>query len=443
MLLGSLRAIKRIRQDSRFYESLRREALILKNLKHPNIPMIYDVEEEDDFIYIIEEYLEGESLKTYMLEPSHRNKEMVLDFAIQVSGLLEYLHQQTPPILYLDLKPDNLLVWQQTLKLLDFGAAVRMEPGQRMGAESWGTRGYAAPEQYDGLMWTDPRSDIYGFGMLFFYMMTGESYENVGEERFSQMLEHLEWGEPYRRFLKRCIKQSLKERFQGMDEVIAELKQLQQQDRGRKSILHSKQKNTGENSAFAENRRIVIALAGAQHRIGTTHAGIMISIWLAKSGMRCAYLECNDSHMVEKLCQKVGGQDGICQYKGVTFVSNRSWHRKMILTDLKYDVCLMDMGVLNQENQALFYQTQYPCLVVGLKFWEELSWMESDEACFLVNFVSEDYEDEIVGRRRKKCVRLPYLPDPFRLSEQINAKEFEELKNIFSIGKRKKRRLWS
>lgn len=419
ILLQSSRAIKQIEKKNSFYEGLIKEASILKNLKHPNIPMIYDIEEDEQYAYIIEEYLEGESLKSYMSQPENRNRKTVLCFAMQLCDLLSYLHEGDNPVIYLDLKPENLLVKQGVLKLFDFGAAVHLSEREKYGRYSWGTYGYAAPEQYEGLVCTDTRSDIYGFGMLFFYMMTGESYGTAGEERVLEEIRHPLWGKEYGRILKKCLKQNPEERFQSMSEIRKELSVLWEKQGGRPGRIPKKEE---------EKKAFVIALAGSQQRIGVTHAGIMIASQLVKSGIKCAYIERNENHVVESLNTFAKSkEDGVCTYRGCTFVANHSWQIAEIQRDESYQAFVVDLGVLNQEKEEAFYQADYPCLVVGCKPWEEDEWMAMENVCFLLNFVSEEEKERMGMGKRKRCLRLPYQPNPFVWDKNKKiAEEMEE-----------------
>ena len=102
----------------------RREALVLKELRHPGIPIVYDVEEDEFYSYLIEEYLEGESLYDLVKKQGHLSQELTISYGIQLSCIMSYLHLAGPnPILHLDLQPKNLLLCHDTLKLIDFGLA--------------------------------------------------------------------------------------------------------------------------------------------------------------------------------------------------------------------------------------------------------------------------------------------------------------------------------
>jgi serine/threonine-protein kinase len=89
-------------------------------------------------------------------------------------NVLEYLHGRSPPVVFRDLKPGNVMLTPTSeVKLIDFGIARFFKPGQARDTVNLGTPGYAAPEQYGSLSQTDPRSDIYGLGALLHQMVTG------------------------------------------------------------------------------------------------------------------------------------------------------------------------------------------------------------------------------------------------------------------------------
>ena len=129
------------------YERFKKEALILKRLRHPGIPIVYDLEEEAFQSYLIEEFLEGDSFYDLIREKGHLNQDTVIRYGIQICDLVQYLHSaEQIPILYLDLQPKNLLVCHEQVKLLDFDHADFLDGANREPVR-FGTPGYAAPEQ--------------------------------------------------------------------------------------------------------------------------------------------------------------------------------------------------------------------------------------------------------------------------------------------------------
>ena len=207
--LNSLRAIKHISRYNPLYKLQLREAQILKDLRHPCIPIIYDIEEDEDGSYIVEQYLEGVTLREYVEERNCLDSNAVVNFALQLCDLIKYLHSVKRPVLYLDLKPDNIIVSDGTLKLVDFGSAMfRDEAG--LCAEHYGTIGYAAPELY-GSDSPDERSDVYGIGTLLYFMATGRSLCTVDEK--SGHVDFIICRKKLKRIISKCLRYDPSQRY--------------------------------------------------------------------------------------------------------------------------------------------------------------------------------------------------------------------------------------
>ncbi|GCE08194.1 protein kinase domain-containing protein [Dictyobacter aurantiacus] len=155
--------------------AFRNEATLLANLSHPNLPRIYDHFEEHGRWYLVMDYIEGETLEK-RLEQAPGNRlplPEVADLGIQLCTVLGYLHSHEPPIIFRDLKPDNVMLTADgRIYLIDFGIARFFKPGQTKDTMNLGTPGYAAPEQY-GRMQTTIRSDIYSLGATLYQMISG------------------------------------------------------------------------------------------------------------------------------------------------------------------------------------------------------------------------------------------------------------------------------
>lgn len=121
----------------------------LKTLRHPGIPIVYDVEEDTGYSYLIEEYLEGESLYALVKRLGSLSVKAAADLGIQICRIIQFMNSAENPILYLDLQPKNLLVCNGVLRLTDFDHAQYASDAAAFG-ERYGTIGFAAPEQYTG-----------------------------------------------------------------------------------------------------------------------------------------------------------------------------------------------------------------------------------------------------------------------------------------------------
>ncbi len=149
------------------------EARMLVRLSHPNLPQIADYFAEGGRHYLVMEYVDGETLEAILGKTAgFLSEAQVLEWALQLCDVLTYLHGQNPPVIFRDLKPDNIMLTPDgRIKLIDFGIARFFKPGQARDTRNLGTPGFAAPEQY-GKGQTDARSDIYSLGATLHRLLT-------------------------------------------------------------------------------------------------------------------------------------------------------------------------------------------------------------------------------------------------------------------------------
>ena len=150
----------------------RREATMLASLQHKFIPRIHDYFVEGGRYYLAMEYVSGENLEDLLERTGTPGipEQLVLGLGAQVCDVLTYLHSQTPPVIFRDLKPANIMLTAGgEIRLVDFGIA-RSFSGVR-GNSLVGTPGYAPLEQYQGL--TDELSDLYSLGATMHHLLTG------------------------------------------------------------------------------------------------------------------------------------------------------------------------------------------------------------------------------------------------------------------------------
>jgi ABC-type amino acid transport substrate-binding protein len=167
--------------SSEAQRQFKREAQILCDLAHPNLPRVIDYFVIPDptggsgSAYLVMDFVEGEDLGK-MLERNHEPlpEAQVVDWLVQVCEALEYLHSQQPPVIHRDIKPANIKVTPSgKAMLVDFGIAKLLDPYLKttVGARAC-TPGYSPPEQY-GSGATDAQSDIYALGATAYHLLTG------------------------------------------------------------------------------------------------------------------------------------------------------------------------------------------------------------------------------------------------------------------------------
>lgn len=152
------------------------EANMIKKLDHPALPRIVDIIENGDMIFVIMDYIEGETLGSVLKAEGEQPQELVVEWALQLCEVLDYLHTRNPSIIYRDMKPDNIMLKPDgNIKLIDFGIAREYKEHKSSDTIGLGTRGYAAPEQFGGQAQTDARTDIYCLGMTMHHLLTGKN----------------------------------------------------------------------------------------------------------------------------------------------------------------------------------------------------------------------------------------------------------------------------
>ena len=167
-----------------------REAKAVTSLSHPNIVSIYDVENEGEFYYLILEYVEGMTLKDYMIKNPRIPIETIVHIAKQIAAGLSHAHQNG--IIHRDIKPQNILMNENlTCKITDFGIARAYgDTTLTQTNQMLGTVYYLSPEQARGNVAT-AQSDIYSLGILIFEMITGQ-IPFKGESAVAIALKHLQ-----------------------------------------------------------------------------------------------------------------------------------------------------------------------------------------------------------------------------------------------------------
>ena len=152
------------------------EARMLVTLTHPNLPDVRSYFTETGRHYLVMEYIDGSTLLEQLrnangvLPPA-----TVMDWGRQVCDVLAYLHGHTPPVVFRDLKPSNIMLDRHgRIKLIDFGTARHFDTTKNTDTLKMGSIGYAAPEQYQGQGQTGPQTDIYALGATLHQMLTNE-----------------------------------------------------------------------------------------------------------------------------------------------------------------------------------------------------------------------------------------------------------------------------
>ena len=214
-------AIKAVRKNQQI--DLMAEVSILTRLNHPNLVRVIDIFEDENLIYIVMDYIEGEDLQHIIQREKVIPEETVIEWFRTLADTLRYLHSRKPPIIYRDMKPANVILQNDgTLKVIDFGIAREYKAAATGDTTYIGTNGFAAPEQF-GMAQSDGRTDIYSLGMTMYYLATGKSplqppYGYTPARKLNPNLS--EWLEA---ILEKCIKDNPEDRYQSADELLMDL----------------------------------------------------------------------------------------------------------------------------------------------------------------------------------------------------------------------------
>ena len=220
-------AVKEIRKkgsgknDEIVVNSLLAEANMMKRLDHPALPRIVDIIDNGVTIYVVMDYIEGESLDKILNEFGAQPEDKVIGWAMQIADALSYLHAQKPPIIYRDMKPANVMLKPEgNIKIIDFGIAREYKEQNLADTTVLGTKGYAPPEQYSGQ--TDPRSDIFALGMTMHHLLTGVDPRN-GEAYASVRQWNPELSDGIEAIIDKCVQPASENRYQNCADLLYDL----------------------------------------------------------------------------------------------------------------------------------------------------------------------------------------------------------------------------
>lgn len=339
--LRAYRAVKCIRKTASIVQSqFLLEADILKNLKHPGIPTIYDVEEDDENYYIIEEYIQGQSLEAYVLHQDCISIDAAVYMVLQICDVIKYLHEQKPkPIIYQDLKPEHIILCEKRVVLIDFGISSYITTEGNT-FQNFGTEGFAPPEKYQGIP-CDLRADIYGIGKIMAFLSS-----KMAPEEFQYL----------KPFVEKAAAYSKEERYASIEALEADLNGLQKDG----DQIYQQEQN--------EHLLTEIAVAGTQKRVGTTHFAISLACFFNQNRTPCIYQECHRSDCMRLLAKEDGAymrKDGLVAYgkfRGMPYYGEavETW-------DYRQGFSIQDYGVqvkeLSEEQKKLI-------VVIGSRQWE-------------------------------------------------------------------------
>ncbi len=217
--------------DWKNFELCEREARLLGDIDHPNIPKLYEVIRDDkanaEKIYIVREYYEGESVQQMLDRLESLSQDEIFELWLSMLDILNTLQTHRPPIVHRDIKPSNIIRdLEGHYKLIDFGAASSSTMNATGGSTIAGTLGFMPPEQYMGK--ASPASDSYALAATICSLYSGVSPSDMMNDELSldiaKYLGHVDWHVV--QLLKKMLDPQPLRRLYRADEIAEKLTEI-------------------------------------------------------------------------------------------------------------------------------------------------------------------------------------------------------------------------
>ncbi len=441
--LDSEFAVKVVMLDRQSQIDYASEAHVLKDLRHPQLPRIIDIFQDEQYLYIVRDYIAGIDLEQHVDRHGPQSLTQTIDYALQLIEVLNYLHTRERPLIYRDLKPSNIIKTDDNrLVLIDFGTTRTYNPERDEDTVYLGTKGYAPPELFGGIQ-SDQRTDIYSLGATLYYIYTAEHWSEVAQsEKFAKF--NGTKAAALRTIIERAMRLTPEKRYQTMLELQQDL-----QDKG----LSENKVVKRSSSERLPSSKVIVAVMGLTRGCGCTHQAIAIAKYCAKQIGKTVYLQkvANDSltllenyfsgHKISRTTArqsfKVEGVEFMREVSGDQLNTLLTQYNTNVVIDYATNFHLLNdflkahkkIIVLPKSAWAL---AQYPRIIELMKY---------QDVEFIVNLADDETCDELadwldVDHRRLHAGM--YQSNPFLQRE--NSKLYAKL-----IGETKKRRrfnLW-
>lgn len=239
-------------EDTKFVTKFRQEAQAVACLSHPNVVAVYDVGEEQGMHFIVMEFVEGITLKSYIEKKGKLSVREAVGIGIQIASGLEAAHNSH--IIHRDIKPQNILISRDgTAKVTDFGIA-KAASSNTITASAMGSVHYISPEQARG-GFSDEKSDVYSLGVTMYEMLSG-TLPFTGESAVAVALAHIqEKAVPLTAMdatipkgisdiVAKCMQKKADFRYPTSADLIADLKMFLQDPEGEYGVVKPLYENT-------------------------------------------------------------------------------------------------------------------------------------------------------------------------------------------------------
>lgn len=395
-MLDGYRAIKTIKKTVACREDILKEAKMLQELECPFIPIVYDIFEDDNNMYIVMEYVEGSSL--YELALSKKiTYSNILDYMISICKLYEFFNKTDIAVVYTDLKPENIMVCGEDIKLVDFDSAFyqwELKKRKRIPL----TKKYTSPEQLQFGM-VNEKTSIYSIGKILEFLL-----EHVKK---SSSLCNMNYCEKQRKALNTIARKATSYysfyRFEGVSSLKRRILQLKYQDSTHNSnIIYP----------------IRIGVIGSQSRIGVTHLTFLLATYFNIVGLSSIYINYNNSNDMRPQIKKRKGYEYGMEVEHIPYTTKQIMNQHSVD---EYNIQLYDFGEFNYRDSSMYETMNLLFGVVGTKSWE-VFYTDNllhrlsiyPRITYVCNYANmEGYHKFVKGRENYQFLRMPMNFDPF------------------------------
>lgn len=205
----------------RAIENFKKEASMLINLRHNALPRVRDFfTDGSNKWFLVMDYIRGENLEAVLKKQGQIAEKVLTQWFLELAEVLDYIHNQDPPIIFRDLKPANIMLTSDNhIKLIDFGIARHFQPDKSSDTTYYVSQGFSPPEQY-GIHQSSVQSDIYALGAVCYYLLTGRHPQ--GEDfSFTPPQEFVTVSEGLNRAIMKAIQYNPKDRPTSIKKMLA------------------------------------------------------------------------------------------------------------------------------------------------------------------------------------------------------------------------------
>ena len=383
--IGALRILKAVSKAHPDANSILSEAHLLQGINSSQIPTIYSVEDTNEMYYLVEEYVEGQTLREYLLDIK-LSKEELLELAISLCDVVEALHNaKNGPVLYRDMKPEHIILQEGAVRLIDFGISIRKSEAAK--AMPLGTKNWAAPEQLKGKR-LDERCDIYSVGKIIEFMQNN----SYAKDDFK---------------LKKLVSHATSEEADKRTKTILELKnQLY-------DLQNFKNKNESEKEYLAKN----IAVVGSDHSAGTTLIAMNMCRYLNKRKLSTYYRDV-EGDTVQNLWSNLKNakiKEGVLYHENFKGILNygEAVNKYTPPNGHRINDCGTNIEKAMGSDMVIFVINTAPT-----KKQDFPDWIKSDSVYIICNFSSKLECIKLAKKLHKKVYMYPLLKSIKRLEKE-------------------------